>query len=532
MSATTALLASGASSADTATASQPAAPARTEAAVINSTSDLKPARTALDAGLDGSTFNPAAVTSKQVISFPAKIHRTGAPELNKPDSADKARKKDTKALDGVPAVAQTPDPQPPLTLLALLGFGQTKTPPGASSAEDKTTADSTQPAILQTDQQPYTSGQEASSGTPSDALSLEPFKVALPGGAQADQDRSAIDGRLAFALRVSGINGMPEPTLARESLASIEASFAQEEGSANPSRQDLGFGSSSSSTSEATRSAQPSVENKATSRSSAADYSPTPSAVLSNVIGERNSDAPKSSPNVSKVVEMSYADTAAQQQPARTSGSVSPQFSGASVGNGEEKPAARTNATGQSDSPSFAFSHASMEVPELHGEAEKVATQTPLIHTEPDLEPELSSNSSINHVQVQLQGDNNQRVDVRLVDNNGELRVSVRTSDANLAQSLGERIPELTSRLDSQRLHSEVWTPGASPQGRTESSATSFSNSQSGNSSASNYSSNSGGQGNNSRGQNGNPNQPDWLDELEGLPTSVTATRRNSLWLQ
>ena len=223
----------------------------------------------------------------------------------------------------------------------------------------------------------------------------------------------------------------------------------------------------------------------------------------------------------------------------RPSASVSPQFSSApSSAPAAEKPVARPSATGQSEFPSLLSSNPYLEGAQPPGAETKTAvTQSSAMQSETDVQPEsLSnstiSNSTINNVQVRLQGENNQRVDVRLVDNNGELRVSVRTSDANLAQSLGERIPELTSGLDSQRLHSEVWTPPVAAADRTQSSPSSSSTSHSENSSPSNYSSNSGGQGGNSRGQNGNPKQPDWLDELEGFPTSVTAARRNQTWLQ
>lgn len=120
---------------------------------------------------------------------------------------------------------------------------------------------------------------------------------------------------------------------------------------------------------------------------------------------------------------------------------------------------------------------------------------------------------------IQLTGDDNQRVNVHLVDRGGELRLSVKSPDPALAQTMQEHMPELTSRLEQQRYQTEVWMP-------KETASSSSSN----NNSNSNGSSNPG-DGNPGGRQNGQQqqqqNRPEWLDDLEDNPRRPQTTRRN-----
>ncbi len=56
---------------------------------------------------------------------------------------------------------------------------------------------------------------------------------------------------------------------------------------------------------------------------------------------------------------------------------------------------------------------------------------------------------------------NDPAVEVRVKDQAGELRVSVRTPDGALADAMREGLPELVERLDRRGFHTEVWRPGA-----------------------------------------------------------------------
>jgi hypothetical protein len=118
-----------------------------------------------------------------------------------------------------------------------------------------------------------------------------------------------------------------------------------------------------------------------------------------------------------------------------------------------------------------------------------------------DPSPDAVYKEPVRHVQLQLAGDNNQRVDVRVFDRGGELRVSVRSADTGLAQALRDHIPELTDRLEQQHFRNEIWIPRS-----TETSGTSTRgfHSQGGDGSA---------QDNPGRRQNGRQdNPPDWLE--------------------
>ncbi len=112
---------------------------------------------------------------------------------------------------------------------------------------------------------------------------------------------------------------------------------------------------------------------------------------------------------------------------------------------------------------------------------------------------------------VQIAGDNNAKVDVRLFERNGALSVTVRSGDPTLTRALQEHAPELTARLSSDHFRSESWTPR--PENRPEPNSSREGSSQK---------NDTGAQGEQSfdgrRGNKGNQQQPDWIEELEAHP--------------
>lgn len=131
--------------------------------------------------------------------------------------------------------------------------------------------------------------------------------------------------------------------------------------------------------------------------------------------------------------------------------------------------------------------------------------------------PETTSSEPVRNVHMQVVGDDNNRVDVRLTERGGELHVSVKSGDINLAQNLQDHMPELTSRLEQQRFQAEVWAPKLADNGKAETSGTR------------DFSSN----GNNNSNQGSNPDQqgkrqqqyrPDWVDVLESSTQSTGKT--------
>ena len=140
--------------------------------------------------------------------------------------------------------------------------------------------------------------------------------------------------------------------------------------------------------------------------------------------------------------------------------------------------------------------------------------------TELESTPATPHGEPVRNVHLQLSGENNQRVDIRLTDVGGEMRVSVRAGDTKLAQTLQDHIPELANRLDQQRFRAEIWSPRTQSASQSDASNLGRESSSRGNDSP--------GQNNQGRQQNGRQkNQPDWLDEFEGYSSRNQKARSN-----
>ena len=121
---------------------------------------------------------------------------------------------------------------------------------------------------------------------------------------------------------------------------------------------------------------------------------------------------------------------------------------------------------------------------------------------------ESANNAQVRDVRMQLTGSENQRVDVRVLDRGGELRVSVRADDPSLVRSLQDNMADLSTRLDQAHFRSEIWTPRTEAVSRSESSSTNGRTLSNGNESS--------GQGGQGKQQNGRQNQqPAWMDDFE-----------------
>jgi hypothetical protein len=104
-------------------------------------------------------------------------------------------------------------------------------------------------------------------------------------------------------------------------------------------------------------------------------------------------------------------------------------------------------------------------------------------------------------------------VEVRVVQQSGELRVAVRTGDSDLAHGLQQGLSDLVGRLQEPGFRAEAWHPGGSAVQSTPvvESRTNSSGSRNGDSQG-----NSGG----SRQQEGErresqPRRPGWVEELD-----------------
>lgn len=150
--------------------------------------------------------------------------------------------------------------------------------------------------------------------------------------------------------------------------------------------------------------------------------------------------------------------------------------------------------------PPTAGSETRFEVPQARPVTEYAASeQTASTH----------SSSPVTDIRLQVEGSANQHVNVRVVQEADGLRVSVRSNDPVLTQSLQERVPELTTRLEQHHYQAEVQLPE-----RSESShfapANSGTNLQQ---DSSNRQHGSAGQGSSQHKQNQQQRQQTWDEE-------------------
>jgi len=116
-------------------------------------------------------------------------------------------------------------------------------------------------------------------------------------------------------------------------------------------------------------------------------------------------------------------------------------------------------------------------------------------------------------ISLQVNQPGNEPVDVRVVQQGNEVRVSVHSSDASLNSGLRQGLSELQSRLEETGYRSEMWRPGASIAPVTAAPSAQASNNHS--------------RGGDGQPQQGGPqqesgrrnpnqsNQPRWVEELE-----------------
>jgi hypothetical protein len=64
-------------------------------------------------------------------------------------------------------------------------------------------------------------------------------------------------------------------------------------------------------------------------------------------------------------------------------------------------------------------------------------------------------------IQLQVVGQGDSRVEVRVTERAGDVHVSVSTPDSHLAGELRADLPALTTRLEQTGFHTETWRPAA-----------------------------------------------------------------------
>ena len=125
---------------------------------------------------------------------------------------------------------------------------------------------------------------------------------------------------------------------------------------------------------------------------------------------------------------------------------------------------------------------------------------------------------ALREVALHLAGSVDQRVEVRLTERAGELRVSVRTSDSELRQGLRDNLSDLVGRLGETGYRGETWRP---PEARMHSETSTH-----------DQGSPNGGWGGNQgqRDARQDADRPAWVQELED--GSKPSSKRSVPWLQ
>ena len=93
--------------------------------------------------------------------------------------------------------------------------------------------------------------------------------------------------------------------------------------------------------------------------------------------------------------------------------------------------------------------------------AEPAKPPRPQEATRAETAPEAAKGSPVRDMKLELTG-GEQRVEVRLSERGGEVKMTVRTPDAHLATVLRENLPALSARLAESGYKSEAWHPAAS----------------------------------------------------------------------
>ena len=137
-----------------------------------------------------------------------------------------------------------------------------------------------------------------------------------------------------------------------------------------------------------------------------------------------------------------------------------------------------------------------------------------------DLPPQPATNS--HDITVRIPDASDQGTAIRFLERGGEIHVSVRTGDADMAQTLRGGLNDLANRFESGGISAEIWQPGSN---------SSFTQSDSQHAFADPDSSNGNSQsGSNSEQESNQRNKPRWVEELENSIGNTNSKETPQLW--
>jgi len=101
------------------------------------------------------------------------------------------------------------------------------------------------------------------------------------------------------------------------------------------------------------------------------------------------------------------------------------------------------------------------EAPSPNPETTEAKPVSPKDAMEVQTKPEAAKGAPVRDMRFEVVGVD-RRVEVRLSERHGEMKMTVRTPDTNLASTLRENLPALSTRLAESGFKSETWHPAAS----------------------------------------------------------------------
>jgi hypothetical protein len=134
---------------------------------------------------------------------------------------------------------------------------------------------------------------------------------------------------------------------------------------------------------------------------------------------------------------------------------------------------------------------------------------SPTARMEKGIDPPATPPSTNRDITIRIPDSTDQGIAVRFVERAGEVHVSVRTGDAEMAQSLRGGLNDLANRLEDGGIRTEVWQPGSNASSSENDSRNQFADPDGSN--GRQYSS-----GSNPEQESRKQNQPRRLEEMEG----------------
>jgi hypothetical protein len=134
------------------------------------------------------------------------------------------------------------------------------------------------------------------------------------------------------------------------------------------------------------------------------------------------------------------------------------------------------------------------------------------VKTEAEARPKAAS-APLKDISIQVAQPGTQKVEVRVVQQSGELRVAVRTGDSDLAHGLQQNLSDLVGRLQETGFRAEGWRPGGTSVQSPAGLDTRASAGTSRNGDQQSFSGSS--QGQEGERQQSRAQRPAWLEELE-----------------